>query len=84
MWLGLRLGAQRIWWGVNFKTAVYDYHRLRHIIYLATATTTPFTREVELDESYCGGTRKGKRGGGAARKVQVLGILKRGGRCIPR
>ncbi len=33
----------------------------------------------EVDESYFGGTRKGKRGRGAAGKVPVFGILKRGG-----
>ena len=36
--------------------------------------------EVELDESYFGGVRKGKRGRGAAGKVPVFGILKRGGK----
>jgi len=33
-----------------------------------------------LDESYFGGVRKGKRGRGAAGKVAVFGILKRGGK----
>ena len=66
--------------GVNFKTAVYYFHRLREIICLATGEDTPFTGEVELDESYFGGTRKGKRGRGAAGKVPVFGILKRGGK----
>jgi len=66
--------------GVNFKTAVYYYHRLRDIIGVATGEDTPFTGEVELDESYFGGIRKGKRGRGAAGKVPVFGILKRGGK----
>ncbi|QOJ23972.1 MAG: IS1595 family transposase [Gammaproteobacteria bacterium] len=35
---------------------------------------------VELDESYFGGIRKGKRGRGAAGKAAVFGILKRGGK----
>ncbi len=35
---------------------------------------------VELDESYFGGVRKGKRGRGAVGKVAVFGILKRGGK----
>ena len=35
---------------------------------------------VEVDESYFGGVRKGKRGRGAAGKVPVFGILKRGGK----
>jgi transposase len=33
---------------------------------------------VELNESYLGGTRKGKRGRVAAGKVIVFGLLKRG------
>jgi len=36
-----------------------------------------FDGSVELDESYFGGARKGKRGRGAADKVVVFGILKR-------
>ena len=34
--------------------------------------------EIEADESYFGGVRKGKRGRGAAGKVAVFGLLKRG------
>ena len=36
--------------------------------------------KIELDESYFGGTRKGKRGRGAAGKVIVFGLLKRNGK----
>jgi transposase len=36
--------------------------------------------EVEADESYFGGVRKGKRGRGAGGKVPVFGLLKRGGK----
>ena len=39
-----------------------------------------FDGAVELDESYFGGIRKGKRGRGAAVKVAVFDILKRGGK----
>ena len=35
---------------------------------------------IEVDESYFGGRRKGKRGRGAAGKVPVFGLLKRGGK----
>ena len=66
--------------GVNFKTAAYYYHRLREIIYQATEAEAPFSGEIEVDESYFGGHRKGKRGRGAAGKVPVFGILKRGGK----
>jgi transposase len=33
-----------------------------------------------VDESYFGGTRKGKRGPGSLEKIPVFGILKRGGK----
>ena len=36
--------------------------------------------EIEVDESYFGGARKGKRGRGAAGKTPVFGLLKRGGK----
>lgn len=36
--------------------------------------------EIEVDESYFGGVRKGKRGRGAAGKIPVFGLLKRGSR----
>ncbi len=36
--------------------------------------------EDEVDESYFGGVRKGKRGRGAGGKVPVVGLLKRKGK----
>lgn len=39
-----------------------------------------FDGEVEVDESYFGGRRKGKRGRGAAGKNAVFGLLKRNGK----
>jgi transposase len=66
--------------GVNFKTAAYYFHRLREIIYQSTEDETLFSGEVEVDESYFGGRRKGQRGRGAAGKVPVFGLLKRGGK----
>lgn len=68
--------------GVNFKTAAYYFHRLREIIasQLEAESHEVFGGEIEVDESYFGGTRKGKRGRGAAGKVPVFGLLKRGGR----
>jgi transposase len=65
---------------VNKTTATYYYHRLRELIYRVVADTTPFAGEIEADESYFGGHRKGKRGRGAAGKVPVFGLLKRGGK----
>ncbi len=66
--------------GVNRNTATLFYHKLREIISETLAEQTPFLAgEVEVDESYFGGHRKGKRGRGAAGKVPVFGLLKRGG-----
>jgi transposase len=68
--------------GVNFKTACYYFQRLREIIaeQLEAESHEVFDGEIEVDESYFGGTRKGKRGRGASGKVPVFGLLKRGGR----
>jgi len=68
--------------GVNRKTAAFYYQRLREIIayHMEQESHEVFDGEIELDESYFGGTRKGKRGRGAAGKVPVFGLLKRGGR----
>ena len=67
---------------VNRKTAIYYFHRLREIIayHLEQEADTVFSGEIEVDESYFGGKRKGKRGRGAAGKVPVFGLLKRGGK----
>ena len=67
--------------GVNKITATHFYHRLRLVIAGKLAEdTAELAGEVEVDESYFGGIRKGKRGRGAAGKVAVFGLLKRGGR----
>ena len=65
--------------GVSVKTSCYYYHRLRVIIsqQLEKEAEEIFKGEIEVDESYFGGTRKGKRGRGAAGKVPVFGLLKR-------
>ncbi|MEL7049808.1 MAG: IS1595 family transposase, partial [Pseudomonadota bacterium] len=55
-------------------------HRLRVIIAEKLGEEADeLAGEVEVDESYFGGVRKGKRGRGAAGKVPVFGLLKRGG-----
>lgn len=40
-----------------------------------------FDGEIEVDESYFGGARKGNLGRGAAGKVPVFGLLKRNGKA---
>jgi transposase len=66
--------------GVNKNTAALFYHRLRQIIAARIEDESPIDGEIEIDESYFGGKRKGKRGRGAEGKVPVFGILKRKGR----
>src|SRR5271168_1644312 len=65
---------------VNKNTAALYFHRLREIIAQESEDASPLFGEIEVDESYFGGHRKGKRGRGAAGKVPVFGLLKRGGR----
>ena len=66
--------------GVNRKTATLFYQKIRQMIAYELEDDTPFAGEVELDESYFGGHRKGNRGRGAAGKIPVFGILKRKGK----
>jgi len=66
--------------GVHRNTAASFYTRLRKVIAEEMEKASPVAGEVEVDESYFGGARKGKRGRGAAGKVPVFGLLKRGGR----
>ena len=68
--------------GIHPNSAVLFYRKIREVIshHLSLEADTVFDGSVELDESYFGGHRKGKRGRGAADKVAVFGILKRGGK----
>jgi transposase len=67
--------------GINRNTAALYYHKIRQQIalHLEARAQDMFGGTVELDESYFGGVRKGKRGRGAAGKVIVFGLLKRNG-----
>ena len=67
--------------GIHRNTAVRFFHKLREKIAIKQQNRSEqFCGKIELDESYFGGTRKGKRGRGAAGKVAVFGLLKRGGK----
>ena len=66
--------------GVNKTTASYYFHRLRQLIYANSEQLEMLTGEIEVDESYFSGKRKGKRGRGAGGKVPVFGLLKRNGK----
>ncbi|MCH6259440.1 IS1595 family transposase [Puniceicoccaceae bacterium K14] len=65
--------------GVHRNTAASFFMRLRKLI-SSKLPSYQLNGEVEADESYFGGRRKGKRGRGAAGKVAVFGLLKRGGK----
>ena len=65
--------------GVSRNTVRIFYQRLRQFI-ASQLPSYELSGEVEADESYFGGVRKGKRGGGAAGKIAVFGLLKRGGK----
>jgi transposase len=68
--------------GIQANTAALFYHKIRQVIaaQLDLHAEEMLGGEIELDESYFGGARKGKRGRGAAGKIIVFGILKRGDR----
>jgi transposase len=70
--------------GVNRNTATRVYAEIRKRIAAACEGEALLDGEVEADESYFGGHRKGKRGRGAAGKVIVFGLLKRSGRVYTR
>ena len=67
---------------INPNSAALFYRKIRQVIayHLELQADEVFDGSVELDESYFGGQRKGKRGRGAAGKVAVFGILKRYGK----
>jgi len=68
--------------GVNRHTATLYFHKLREVIALNLEQDNHdmMSGKIELDESYFGGHRKGKRGRGAVGKIPVFGLLKRQGK----
>ena len=72
--------------GVHRNSAAFYFHRLREVIAheLEAESEAMFGGEIEVDESYFGGKRKGKRGRGAAGKIPVFGLLKWGGKVHTR
>jgi len=64
---------------VQANTAIRFFMRLRQLL-ASKQPSYELAGEIEADESYFGGRRKGKRGRGAAGKVAVFGLLKRGGK----
>ncbi len=68
--------------GVNAKTAITYFHRLREIITLEQSRNANnfLDGEIEVDESYFGVARKGNQGQGAVAKIPVFSLLKRNGK----
>ena len=68
--------------GIQPNSAILFYRKVRQEIAerLSIEAQEIFNGDIEIDESYFGGVRKGKRGRGAAGKVVVFGMLKRHGK----
>ena len=64
--------------GVTYKTAWRMFHLIRHE--LMDQDDDQLSGDVEIDEAYIGGTRKGAKGRYPAPKTTVLGMVERGGR----
>lgn len=67
--------------GVTYKTA---WRMCKLIRQQLSEDFEPFDGDVEMDESYFGGKRRGKRGRGAAGKTAVFGIAQRQGKVEAR
>ena len=66
---------------ISYPTTLKGFDILRRgILYNLSLSDQLLKGEIEADESYFGGRRKGKRGRGAGHKTIVLGILERGGK----
>lgn len=67
--------------GLDVKVVTRIYHRLREALYHVTELEAGKLKgEIELDEAYFGGKRKGQRGRATAGKSVVFGLLERDGR----
>ena len=65
--------------GLSYPTVLKAVNTIRQAITVNIGYSHLMYGEIEMDESYFGGRRKGKRGRGAANKVPVFGILERNG-----
>lgn len=66
--------------GFQANTVALFYRKICYLIIENLPDISPEQGEFESHKSYFGGVRKGKRGRGAAGKIPVFGILKRGGK----
>ena len=66
--------------GVTYKTAWRMFKQIRRLL---QPPVNPLSGEVEVDETYIGGKRRGgKRGRGAPGKTAVVGAAERGGSVV--
>ncbi|MFC1902863.1 IS1595 family transposase [Chloroflexota bacterium] len=64
---------------VTYKTAWRIFNQVRKLM---AEDVNPLTGQVEVDETYIGGKRRGKRGRGASGKTVVMGMVERNGNAI--
>jgi transposase len=65
--------------GVTYKTAWRMFTQIRKLM---SENINPLTGQVEVDETYIGGKREGKRGRGASGKTVVMGLVERNGNAV--
>jgi transposase-like protein len=65
--------------GVTYKTAWRIFKQVRKLM---DENVDPLTGQVEVDETYIGGKRAGRRGRGALGKSVVLGMVERNGNAV--
>jgi len=65
--------------GVTYKTAWRMFHQIRALL---GEDIDNLDGEVEVDETYIGGKRQGKRGRGAEGKSKVVGAVQRSGKVV--
>jgi len=65
--------------GLSYPTVLKAFDIIRKSIAVDSPDKDLLQGEIEMDESYFGGRRKGPRGRGAAGKVPVFGVLERNG-----
>lgn len=70
---------------IGYQAVTRVYNRIRNLLWhLCELEGAKMSGEIELDEAYFGGKRKGNRGRGAAGKSVVFGLLERDGRVYTR
>jgi len=65
--------------GVTYKTAWRMFKQIRKLM---NENIGPLNGHIEVDETYIGGKRAGKRGRGASGKTTVMGLTERHGKAI--